>query len=142
MNWIENMLAYLRTWGSGDSFCIIFHLFQFLLATCNMRDWGKCWFRVEKNENIYLSHMEYEGSIGFETGLFIAKNMIWEKKNPSVTRRRRRRCDTKFVPRLQPPSWRLESWNFGYRSLLGQLAPHTQNFEIWHLKGTSHTNFD
>jgi hypothetical protein len=37
----------------------------------------------------------------------------------------------KFVPRLQPRPWDLESWNFGSRSLLGQLdAPPTQNFEI------------
>jgi hypothetical protein len=36
-------------------------------------------------------------------GLFIAKKHdLSEKKNLSVTRRRR--CDTKFVPRLQPPS--------------------------------------
>jgi hypothetical protein len=56
----------------------------------------------------YLPHMEYEGSIGFVTGkmkkiiadfhylgLFIAKkHNLSEKKNPSVTRRRR--CDTTF----------------------------------------------
>jgi hypothetical protein len=59
--------------------------------------------------------MEYDGSIGFVTGkmekiiadfhvlgLSIAKkHNLSEKKIPSVTRRRR--CDTKFVPRLQPP---------------------------------------
>jgi hypothetical protein len=59
--------------------------------------------------------MEYEGNTGFVTGkmkkffadfhvlgLFIAKKHDFsEKKFPSVTRRRR--CGTKFVPRLQPP---------------------------------------
>jgi hypothetical protein len=58
--------------------------------------------------------MEYEGSIGFVTGkmktfiadfhvlgLFMAKKLDLSEKNfLSVTRRCR--CDTKFVPRLQP----------------------------------------
>jgi hypothetical protein len=39
--------------------------------------------------------------------------------------------NAKFVPRLQPRAEVLESWNFGSRSLLGQLdVLHTQNFEI------------
>jgi hypothetical protein len=59
--------------------------------------------------------MEYEGSIGLATGkknFFFAyfhflglfsHNMIWAIKNfPSVTRRYRCRCKTKFVSRLQP----------------------------------------
>jgi hypothetical protein len=58
--------------------------------------------------------MEYEGSIGLVSrkwktiitdfhvlGLFMAKKHdLSEEKIPSVTRRRR--YDTKFVPRLQP----------------------------------------
>jgi hypothetical protein len=73
-------------------------------------------------------------------GHFMAKKHdLSEKKNPSVTRR----CWTKFVSTLQKSPWKLESWNFGSRTILGQLdALHTQNFEIWHSKGTSHINFD
>jgi hypothetical protein len=38
----------------------------------------------------------------------------------------------KFVSTLAQSLWKLESWNFDSRSLLGQLdVPHTQNFEIW-----------
>jgi hypothetical protein len=100
--------------------------------------------------HFYLPHMKYEGSIGLVSlkiknfycwfSRFRLKNIIWAKKIfPSVTRR----CWTKFVLTLQKSPWKLERWNFGSRSILGQLdALHTQNFEIWHRKGTSHTNFD
>jgi hypothetical protein len=62
--------------------------------------------------------------------------MIWAKKKiPSVTRRSRCRRSQKFVPHPQPPPYKLESWNFGSRNILGQLdVPHTQNFEFWHPK--------
>jgi hypothetical protein len=37
----------------------------------------------------------------------------------------------KSVATLAQSLWKLESWNFGSRSLLDQLdVPHTQNFEI------------
>jgi hypothetical protein len=64
--------------------------------------------------------------------------MIWAKnKIPYVMRRGRCHCKTKFVSCLQPPPQKLESWNFGSRSLLGQLdALHTQNFEIQVPKGS------
>jgi hypothetical protein len=66
-----------------------------------------------------------------------SQNMKKAKKNPSVTRRRRRRRWQKFVPRLQPRPQDLESWNFGFRILLGQLdVLHTQNFEVQVPKGT------
>jgi hypothetical protein len=61
--------------------------------------------------------------------LFIAeKHDLSEKKN-SV-------CNTplpsqKFVSTLAQSLWKLESWNFGSRSLLGQLdVPHAQKFDL------------
>jgi hypothetical protein len=90
--------------------------------------------------------LEYEGLVStkmksfFRWFLFISyflwiNNMIWAiTKIPSVTRRCRYRCDTKFRSPLQPVLWKLESWSFGSRSLLGQLdVPYAQNFEIRHL---------
>jgi hypothetical protein len=43
----------------------------------------------------------------------------------------------KFVSTLAQSLWKLESWNFGSRSLLVQLdVRHTQNFEIQISKGS------
>jgi hypothetical protein len=97
-----------------------FHLNSpFLLATYGI--WGKYWFTVEKNEK----------------NLFIKTCFERKKKFPSVTRRCRCRCKTKFVSILQFPPYKFESWIFGSQSLLGQLdALHTQNFEIQVPKGS------
>jgi hypothetical protein len=89
----------------------------------------------------YLPHMKYEGSTYwfsvkkksiadfYVSGHFMAKKHDLKKKN----------C----LDAIQKLPWKLESWNFGSRTILGQLdALHTQNFEIWYPKGTSHTNFD
>jgi hypothetical protein len=93
--------------------------------------------------------MEYEWSIGFVMrkmknliadfvvlGLFMVKK---HDKKISV-------CHAplplplpyaKFVLHLQARPSMLESWNFGSRSLLGQLdAPRTQNFEIQFPQGS------
>jgi hypothetical protein len=68
-------------------------------------------------------------------GLFMAKKHDLSEKKCSV-------CHAplllqKFVSTLAQSLWKLESWNFGSRSLLGQLdVPHTQNFEIQVPKGS------
>jgi hypothetical protein len=94
---------------------------------------------------IFTCHI-YEGSIGlvmrkmkkkspifpFKDFLWI-NNMIWAINFfPSVTRRCRRccRCWTKFVSTLQTLPWKLESWNFGYRSLLMHLILRILKFDI------------
>jgi hypothetical protein len=93
----------------------------------------------------YLSHMEYEGSIGFVSrkwkkfiadfhvwGLFMAKKHDLSEKKISV-------CPAplpleKFVSTLAQSLWKLESWNFGFRSLLGQLdVPYTYS-EFWNFE--------
>jgi hypothetical protein len=108
---IDSISLYQNFWGSSDHVLIVFYLPH--------RIWGKYWFSDGKNK--------------------MKKNMIWAiKMFLSVTRRCR---SQKFVPHLQPPPYKLESWNFGSRSILGQLdVPHT--FEIWHPKGTPNTISD
>jgi hypothetical protein len=103
-----------------------FHL-HFLLATYGI--WGKYWFNVEKNEKKKFADLNF-------LGLFM--NDLSNKKNPSVTRRcRRRRRSYKFVSHLQLPPYELESWNSGFRGHSGQLdVPHTQNFDTKDPKGS------
>jgi hypothetical protein len=89
-----------------------------------------------------LPHMEYVGSIGLVTGkmkifycwflrfstFYGKKHDLSDKKIPSVTRRCRCRRSL-FFPHLEPPPYKLEFWNFGSSSILGQIdVPHTQNF--------------
>jgi hypothetical protein len=92
----------------------------------------------------YLPHMEYEGSIGFVMrkmkknycwihvlGLYMAKKQDLSDKFFSVCHAPLPLPYAKFALHLQTRPLMLESWNFGCRSLLGQLdAPRTQNFEI------------
>jgi hypothetical protein len=73
-------------------------------------------------------------------GIFFAQ-ITWKKQYffPLVTCRRRRHWQ-KLVPHLQSRPEDLESWNFGSRSLLGQLdVLHTQNFKVQVPKGISKT---
>jgi hypothetical protein len=57
---------------------------------------------------------------------YTIKHVKNENKFPSFTRRHRHHWQ-KCMPHQQPRAWRLDSWNFGFWRLLGQLdAPRTR----------------
>jgi hypothetical protein len=70
-------------------------------------------------------------------GLFMAWKHELSEKKISVCHAPLPLPLQKFVSTLAQSLWQLESWNFGSRSLLGQLdVPYTQNFEIQVPKGS------